>query len=49
MFLGRMNFREDDGYKYFLVFGPMLNSKTLDNNNDSVTNWISTENIIRKN
>ena len=36
-----MHFTGDDGYEFFLVFAPMLNLLTLDNNKN-VTNWIST-------
>ena len=35
-------FTGDDDYQNFLVFLPMLNSLTLDNTNEEVTNWIST-------
>ena len=38
----KMYFTGDDGYQDFLVFAPMLNSPTLDNEDKNVTNWIST-------
>ena len=39
-----MYFTDDDGYPKFLVFAPMLDWLTLDNNiNNIVTNWTSTE------
>ena len=34
-----MFFTGDDGYQRFLVFAPMLNSLTLDNNK-RLTNWM---------
>lgn len=46
--MGRMCFTGYDAYRKFLVFPPMLNSLTLDNNK-KVTSWgsieISLENI----
>ena len=36
-----MYFPGNDGYQFFLVFAPVLNSLTLDNNITNVTNWIS--------
>ena len=41
MFLiGRTHFAGNGGFENFLVFAPMLNSLTLDNNK-YVPNWIS--------
>ena len=44
IYLGRMYFTGNDGYQFFFVFAPMLNSLTLDNtdNNKKVTNSILT-------
>ena len=47
VFLGRMFFTGNDGYQNFLVFSPMLDSLTLDNNN-KITNWISAANYPEK-
>ena len=45
--LGRMYFTGDDDYQNFLVFGSMLSSLTLDNN-EKVANWISTRVLPKK-
>ena len=38
--LGRMYFKGDDGYQFFIVFPPMYSLLTLDSN-ENITNWIS--------
>ena len=40
-FLGRMFLTDNNGYQNFLVFAPMLSSRTLDNNTKG-TYWILT-------
>ena len=40
--LGRIYFKDDDGYQKVLVFAPVLNSVTLDNSK-RVTDWLSTQ------
>ena len=42
-----MYFTGDDDYQNFLVFGSMLSSLTLDNN-EKVANWISTRILPKK-
>ena len=45
--LGRIFFTGDNGYQNFLVFAPIHNSLTLDNNK-KFTNWILTRTISEK-
>ena len=44
---GIIYFTGDDGNQFFLIFAPMLNSLTLDNNK-KVTNWILTRVSLEK-
>ena len=43
--LGRMYFTANDGYQFFLVFAPMLNSLTLDKKNYRISIPVSPEKI----